>query len=164
MTTTKTAPPRKASPGHKDAKDAIALLKADHVAVGKLFDAYAKTRSVSDKRALVAEICTALRVHAQIEEEIFYPAVKDMLKDKQPVPEAGVEHGGMKDLIAQLQGTEPDGERVDAQIKVLSAYVKRHVKQAQDGMFPMVEASSLDLVDLGARMAARKQDLLAHAA
>jgi hemerythrin superfamily protein len=164
MTATKTATPHKASPAHKDAKDAIALLKADHEAVSKLFDVYAKTRSASDKRALVAEICTALSVHAQIEEEIFYPAVKDTLKDKVLVPEATVEHGGMKDLIAQLEGADPDGEMIDAKVKVLSEYVKHHVKEEQNGMFAKLKGSSLDLVALGARMAVRKQDLLAQTA
>ena len=145
-------------------KDAIALLKADHEAVSQLFDEYEKTRSVPNKKALVSEICIALSVHAQIEEEIFYPAVKSALKDKLLVPEATVEHGGVKDLIAQLQGAEFDGEMYDAKVKVLSEYVKHHVKEEQNEMFPKAKASSLDMVDLGIRLAARKEDLLAQAA
>ena len=145
-------------------KDAIALLKADHEAVSQLFDEYEKTRSVTNKRALVSEICIALTVHAQIEEEIFYPAVKSALKDKLLVPEATVEHGGVKHLIAQLEGAEPDGEMYDAKVKVLSEYVKHHVKEEQNEMFPKAKASSLDMVDLGIRLAARKEDLLAQAA
>jgi hemerythrin superfamily protein len=164
MTATKTAAPHKAPPAAKDTKDAIALLKADHEAVSHLFAEYEKTRSISNKKALVAEICTALSVHAQIEEEIFYPAVKAALKDKLLVPEATVEHAGLKDLIAQLEGFEPDGEMYDAKVKVLSEYVKHHVKEEQTEMFPKAKASSLDMADLGARMAARKQDLLAHTA
>lgn len=70
-------------------------------------------------------------------------------------------HAAAKDAIAQLQGIEPDGEMYDAKVKVLSEYVKHHVKEERNGMFPQVKASSLDLVDLGARMAARKADLLA---
>ncbi len=161
MTATKTTPSHKAAPA---AKDAIALLKADHEAVSQLFTEYESTRSVSNKKALVAQICTALGVHAQIEEEIFYPAVKAALKDKLLVPEATVEHAGVKDLIAQLEGIEPDGEMYDAKVKVLSEYVKHHVKEEQNEMFPKVKASSLDLVELGARMAVRKDELLAHAA
>lgn len=164
MTTTKPNAPHKAPPASKDAKDAIALLKADHEAVSHLFAEYEKTRSVPNKEALVAEICTVLGVHAQIEEEIFYPAVKAALKDKLLVPEATVEHAGVKELIAQLEGVEPDGEMYDAKVKVLSEYVKHHVKEEQNEMFPKVKASSLDLVELGSRMAARKDDLLAHAA
>ena len=143
------------------AKDAIALLKADHEAVSGLFADYEKTRSDAKKKALVAEICTELSVHAQIEEEIFYPAVKAALKDKLLVPEATVEHASVKDLIAQIEGVEPDGEAYDAKVKVLSEYVKHHVKEEQDEMFPKTKATSLDLVELGTRMAARKADLLA---
>ena len=143
-------------------KDAIALLKADHEAVSQLFAEYETTRSPSTKKSLVAEICNALSVHAQIEEEIFYPAVKTALKDKLLVPEATVEHTTVKELIAQLQGVEPDGEMVDAKVKVLSEYVRHHVKEEQNEMFPKAKASSLDMAELGARMAARKDALLAQ--
>jgi len=159
MTTTKTPAAPKASAA---AKDAIALLKADHKAVSQLFAEYEKTRSVAKKKALVAELCTALSVHTQIEEEIFYPAVQAALKDKLLVPEATVEHAGVKSLIAQIEGVEPDGEMYDAKVKVLSEYVKHHVKEEQNEMFPKVKASSLDMAELGARMAARKADLLAR--
>ena len=145
-------------------KDAVALLKADHEAVSRMFADYEKSRSASGKKALVAEICTALSVHAQIEEEIFYPALKSVLKDKLLVPEATVEHASVKDLIDQLQGAEPDSEMYDARVKVLSEYVKHHVKEEQSEMFPKAKASSLDMVELGARMTARKDDLLARAA
>lgn len=161
MTTAKTATPDKAKPA---STDAIALLKADHAAVSQLFDDYENARSAPKKKALVAEICTALSVHTQIEEEIFYPAVKAALKDKLLVPEATVEHTGVKDLIAQLEGAEPDGEMYDAKVKVLSEYVKHHVMEEHTEMFPKAKASSLDMADLGARMAARKGVLLAQAA
>ncbi|PKO31284.1 MAG: hemerythrin [Betaproteobacteria bacterium HGW-Betaproteobacteria-7] len=144
-----------------DAKDAIALLKADHGTVSDLFADYEKTNSSNKKKALVAEICSELTVHTQIEEEIFYPAIRTALKDKLLVPEATVEHGGIKDLIAQLEGVEPDGAIYDAKVKVLSEYVEHHVKEEHTEMFPKVKASSLDLVELGARMATRKADLLA---
>lgn len=143
------------------AKDAIALLKADHETVSGLFEDYEKANSSNKKKALVAEISSELSVHMQIEEEIFYPAVKAALKDKLLVPEATVEHASVKDLIAQIEGIEPDGEVYDAKIKVLSEYVEHHVKEEQKEMFPKVKATSLDLVELGARMAARKADLLA---
>lgn len=161
MTTTKTASSDKA---RSVPKDAIAMLKADHEAVSQMFADYEATRSVPKKKALVDEICSALSVHAQIEEEIFYPAVKAALKDKLLVPEATVEHAGVKDLIAQLQGVEPDGEMYDAKVKVLSEYVKHHVKEEQNEMFPKAKASSLDMVDVGARLLARKDELLGQAA
>jgi hemerythrin superfamily protein len=141
-------------------KDAIALLKADHDTVSKLFDQYEKTRSDDRKKALADKICTELTVHAQIEEEIFYPEVKTALKDKELVPEARVEHASLKDLIAQIEGVEPDGEMFDAKVKVLSEYVKHHVKEEQNEMFPKVKKSRLDLVDMGSRLAARKAELL----
>lgn len=161
MTTTKTTATQKAKPAPKDA---IAMLKADHVAVSKMFAEYEKSRSIAKKRDLVAEICTALSVHAQIEEEIFYPAVKAKLKDKLLVPEATVEHASLKDLIAQIEGVEPDGEMFDAKVKVLSEYVKHHVKEEQNEMFPKAKASTLDMVELGTRMSERKADLMAQAA
>ena len=129
-----------------------------------MFAEYEKTRSIPKRKALVAEICTELSVHAQIEEEIFYPAVKAALKDKLLVPEATVEHAGVKDLIAQLEGVEPDGEMYDAKVRVLSEYVKHHVKEEQTDMFPKAKTSSLDMVELGARMVARKAELMALAA
>ncbi|HGY5235877.1 hemerythrin domain-containing protein [Aeromonas salmonicida] len=142
-------------------KDAIALLRADHKEVSDLFADYEKTRSNAKKKALVAKICSELSVHTQIEEEIFYPAITTALKDKLLVPEATIEHGGIKDLIAQLEGAEPDGEMYDAKVKVLSEYVEHHVKEEQTGMFQKAKTTSLDLVELGAKMAARKADLLA---
>jgi hemerythrin superfamily protein len=161
MTATKTTARDKAMPAPKDA---IALLKADHEAVSEMFAEYEKARSASNKKSLVAEICAALSVHAQIEEEIFYPAVKAALKDKLLVPEAKVEHDGVKQLIAQLEGIEPDGEMYDAKVKVLSEYVKHHVKEEQTEMFPKAKESKLDLIDLGEQMAARKEELLAQTA
>jgi hemerythrin-like domain-containing protein len=165
MTSTK-APSKSTASTHthksKPAQDAITLLREDHDAVSDLFAEYEETHSAPTRKALVAEICTALSVHAQIEEEIFYPAVKRALKDKLLVPEATVEHAGMKDLIAQLQDVEPDGEMYDAKVQVLSEYVKHHVKEEQTEMFPKAQSSSLDLMDLGAQLAARKADLLAQ--
>jgi len=160
MTSTKTAAHEMTK---RVPKDAIALLEAGHEAVSQLSAEYEKTRSVPDKKALVAEICTALSVHAQIEEEIFYPAVKAVLKNKLLVPEATVEHTSVKELIAQIEGVEPDGEMYDAKVKVLSEYVKHHVKEEQNEMFAKVKVSSLDMIELGARMAARKDALLAQA-
>ena len=161
MTSTIQSKNTKAADPHAATLDAISLLKADHKAVSALFTDYESARSSSKKKGIVAEICTALSVHAQIEEELFYPDVKLALKDKMLVPEATVEHAGVKDMIGQLEGIEPDGEMYDAKIKVLSEYVKHHVKEEQNEMFPKVKESSLDLAELGARMTARKSELLA---
>lgn len=148
-------------PAAKAAPEATALLRADHKHVSELFAEYEATSSVAKKKRLVAEICTELTVHAQVEEEIFYPAVKAALKDKELVPEATVEHASLKALIEQVEGVEPDGEMFDAKIKVLSEFVKHHVKEEQGEMFPKVKDSELDLKALGAQMAERKAELLA---
>ncbi len=150
------------STGRTKGQDATALLRADHKQVSGLFAEYDKARSVSRKKILVAQICTALAVHAQVEEEIFYPAVKKALKDKELVPEATVEHATLKDLIAQVEGIEPDGEMFDAKIKVLSEYVKHHVDEEQDEMFPKARSTKLDMAALGSAMASRKVALLAE--
>ncbi|QDL36765.1 hemerythrin domain-containing protein [Rhodoferax sediminis] len=149
-------------PPTKKPQDATALLRADHEAVGQLFDDYEKTRSAARKKEIVAKICTELGVHAQIEEEIFYPAVKLALKDKELVPEATVEHATLKALVAQVEGVEPEGEMFEARIQVLCEYVKHHVKEEQEQMFPKAKSSNLDLQALGAKLAERKAQLLAQ--
>ena len=110
----------------------------------------------------MAKICTELSVHAQCEDEIFYPAVKAALKDRELVPEAIVEHATLKELISQIEGKEPDGEMFDAKVKVLSEYVKHHVKEEQNEMFPKAKKTKLDMLALGAQLAARKEELLAQ--
>jgi hemerythrin superfamily protein len=162
-TKTARAPARRAqaSTAETVGPDATVLLRADHKRVSALFEAYESTRSAKKKQGLVAQICNELSVHAQVEEEIFYPAVKAALKDKELVPEAIVEHATLKELIAQVEGKEPDGEMFDAKIKVMSEYVKHHVKEEQNEMFPKARNARLDLNELGARIAARKEELLA---
>lgn len=153
----KTASPAKAP----KIQEATALLRADHKAVASLFEQYESARSPSKKKALVAQICMELTVHAQIEEEIFYPQVKAALQDKELIPEATVEHATLKDLIAQLEDGEPDDELYDAKVKVLSEYVAHHVKEEQNEIFPKVKASNLDLQAIGEQLLQRKEQLSA---
>ena len=150
------------TPAKAKSKEATAMLRADHQLVSRLFEEYEAARSSSKKMQLVSRICMELTVHAQIEEEIFYPAVKQALNDHEIVPEAMVEQATMKDLIAQIEGIEPDGEMYDAKVKVLSEYVKHHVKEEHSEMFPKAKASNLDLVKLGEQMSARKEELMAE--
>ena len=159
-TTSKPTAPGKAAAASKPI-EATALLRADHKRVSDLFELYEQTRSAAKKKGIVSKICIELSVHAQIEEEIFYPAVKRALKDKEMVPEATVEHATVKDLIAQVQGVDPDGEMFDAKIKVMSEYIKHHVKEEQNEMFPKARTTKLDLNALGAQMAQRKEELMA---
>lgn len=141
-------------------QEATALLRADHKLVSGLFEEYESARSTSKKKELVEKICLELGVHAQIEEEIFYPAVKIALKDKELIPEASVEHETLKNLIAQVEGKEPDGEMFDAKIKVLSEYVKHHVKEEQNEIFPKAKATKLDMLALGEQLLKRKAELM----
>lgn len=142
-------------------KDAVAMLKADHKKVSALFEEFEKTRSPAKKKKLVSQICDELTVHTMLEEEIFYPAVKAALKDKELVPEANVEHASVKDLIAQVKDVEPDGEMYDARVKVMGEFVKHHVKEEQNQMFPKAQKTKLDMVALRDQMFARKEELLA---
>lgn len=91
----------------------------------------------------------------------FYLAVKAALKDRELVAEATVEHATLKDLIAQIEGINPDGETYDAKVKLLSDYVKHHVKEEQNEMFPKPKATKIDMLELCAQMVARKQELMA---
>ena len=143
------------------AQDATALLRADHKRVSDLFNEYEESRSSAKKKQIVEQLCDELTVHAQIEEEIFYPAVKRALKDKELIPEARVEHDTLKGLIAQVEGAEPDGEMFDAKIKVMREYVKHHVKEEQNEIFPKAKSTDLDMMKLGAKLSERKEELLA---
>lgn len=143
-------------------KDATKMLRADHKLVSGLFAEYEETNSAAKKKVLVAKICTELYVHTQVEEEIFYPAFKKAVKDKVMIPEAIVEHGVLKLLMSEVQGIDAHGVMYDAKIKVLGEYVKHHVKEEESEMFPKVKLTSLDLIALGARMAARKDELMAE--
>jgi hypothetical protein len=143
-------------------KEAIAILRADHKLVSELFAEVEKTRKQEKKLKLVEQICQELTIHAQVEEEIFYPAVKEALDDDELVPEARVEHESLKALIAEIEGAEDDEEMYEARVKVLSEYVKHHVKEEQNEMFPKVKQSSLDLEELGAQIMQRKEELKAE--
>jgi len=140
------------------------MLKADHKLVSGLFEEFEKTRSDARKTSIVAKICTELTVHTQIEEEIFYPAVKAALRDKALVPEATVEHAAVKDLIAAVEGKAPYGEMYDAKVKVMGEFVKHHVKEEEKEMFPKARKTKLDMQALGAQMASRKVELMASRA
>jgi hypothetical protein len=145
--------------------DAIALLKADHRKVEDLFAKFDKTRDVDRKKSLVQEICTELSIHATIEEEIFYPACKDQIKDEDLLDEAYVEHDGAKVLIAELVDSDPDAEFYDAKVTVLSELIKHHVKEeerAAEGIFAEAKKAGLDMDALGQRLQERKQALMAQ--
>ncbi len=146
--------------------DAIEMLTADHRHVEKLFKAYDKLveeeGSYNEKEALAATICAELTVHTQVEEEIFYPAARDILDEEDLIDEAVVEHASAKDLIAQLAEMSPDDDLYDAKVKVLSELIEHHVEEEEDEMFPKLKKAKLDTASLGVQMAARKQELVAE--
>jgi hypothetical protein len=149
--------------GMPGAQDAIALLTDDHREVSDMFEQFENLsdRAKVSKQKLTEKICTALIAHTTIEEEIFYPAVREAVKDSEDmVDEAVVEHASAKDLIKQLQEMDPDDDLYDAKVKVLGEQVEHHVKEEEEEMFEKARNSGLDLVALGQEMAQRKQELI----
>ena len=146
-------------------QDATQILTADHRKVSKIFADYEKVKDKDNarKQALVKMACDELTVHAQVEEEIFYPALYEAFKEKDDalVDEAEVEHGTIKQLIATLQSSDPEDHLYDANVTVLSEYVKHHVKEEQNEIFPKARKSrALDLKQIGQEINSRKAQLM----
>jgi hypothetical protein len=143
--------------------DAIALLKSDHRTVEELFERFEKTKGKAAKARIAQQICLELSVHATIEEELFYPAVKPDVEDE-VYDEAHVEHDGLKVLIAEILAGSPDDEFYDAKVKVLSEMVKHHVKEEEqrDGLFAQARQGDADMRELGVLLAGRKAELAAQ--
>ncbi|MEO8346379.1 MAG: hemerythrin domain-containing protein [Betaproteobacteria bacterium] len=146
--------------------DAIALLIADHKSVKALFEQYKKLDGddgADEKKSTIAEsICDQLTVHAQIEEDLFYPAARAAIDDNSLLDEAEVEHATAKDLIEQLRGMTPSDPLFDAKVKVLGEYIDHHVNEEQDELFPKVSQSDLDTAALGAELLERKNQLMSE--
>lgn len=150
---------------HLTGQDAIALLTADHREVSDMFKQFEELgdRAKASKQKLVEKICKSLIAHTQIEEEIFYPAIREQkqIKDADDmVDEAIVEHQAAKDLIRQLQEANPEDDLYDAKVKVLGEEIEHHVKEEEEEMFKEARKSGLDLKALGQEMAQRKQEIL----
>jgi hemerythrin superfamily protein len=148
-------------------KDACALLDTDHRAVKKMFKEFEELSSskARDARArkidLAREICLPLTGHARIEEEIFYPALREAMRETDLLDEAEVEHQTAKDLIAQIEAMEDPEEIFDAKVKVLGEYIDHHVKEERNEIFPKARsARRLDLVAMRDQLEARKAELL----
>ena len=144
------------------ARDAIAVLKADHRQVEGWFGQFEKARSASIKQQLATKICNALRAHTTIEEEIFYPAFLEATEEKDLHHEAEVEHEGAKRLIAEIEAAGAGDEYFDAKVTVLSEMIKHHVKEEEQrgGMFAEARSSDMDLDALGERLQRRKKELM----
>jgi iron-sulfur cluster repair protein YtfE (RIC family) len=150
-------------------KDACELLDADHIAVKHLFVEYARqaaalSRETAEERASLARrICEELTVHAQIEEEIFYPALRKAVPDAAPLlDEAEHEHGEVKQLVAEIQAMATADAVMDDLVAKLAAAVEHHVKEERDELFPKAKAAhQIDLMALGGQLKDRQQALQA---
>jgi hemerythrin superfamily protein len=144
-------------------QDAIAMLTADHKKVKKLFSEFGKLQeegSDEEKSSILEQICNELKIHTELEEEIFYPAVRKAIDDSDLMDEALVEHAGAKDLIAQLEDASPDDDLYDAKVTVLGEQIDHHVKEEEGSMFPKAKKAKLDTEALGATMLKRKMALM----
>jgi hypothetical protein len=147
-------------------QDALQLLMAEHREVKAMFEQYEKLAEAGgrgDERMLLAsQICVALSVHTQVEEEILYPAARTVLThDEDIVDEAYVEHASAKSLVAQIKTMTSDQPLFDAKVHVLGEYIAHHVKEEETEFFPKLRKTSLDLDALGDRIAERKKQLMA---
>jgi Hemerythrin HHE cation binding domain len=144
--------------------DAIALLKADHREVEALFEKFEKTRGAQKQAQIVQTICNELTIHATIEEEIFYPAIRNYVEDD-GLDEAYVEHDCAKVLITDLRNADPDEEYYKAKVTVLKELIEHHVKEeerSRDSLFAQAKTKEVDLVALGQQLGMRKEELMAQ--
>ncbi|MBV9884664.1 MAG: hemerythrin domain-containing protein [Sphingomonadaceae bacterium] len=143
-------------------QDGLQLLAADHRKVEALFAEFENASGTSAKEKLVRQICTELKIHTQIEEEIYYPAVRGKVEEDD-LDEAYVEHDSAKLLVNELEAAEPDESYYDAKVKVLQELIEHHVKEEEkqrDNLFQQTRAADIDLEALGAKLAARKAELM----
>lgn len=148
----------------KTAVDAIDMLKQDHDKVEKAFKEFEKMdrQEAESCQQLIRSVCEDLKVHTTLEEEIFYPAVREAIADEDLMNEAAVEHETARMLIDQLENMAPDDPNYFATFTVLGEYVKHHIKEEQGEMFPAAKKAKVDLEALGERMRARKEEFQAE--
>jgi hemerythrin superfamily protein len=143
--------------------DAVEFLKSQHREVEDLFKQFEKLGDdgpSEEKEPIVRMACEKLTVHASIEEEIFYPAAREVEDAESLLNEAEVEHNTAKDLIATLDSMDASDPMFSATFTVLSEYIKHHVKEEEGELFPMVKKSDLDLDALGQELAAQADELM----
>jgi hemerythrin superfamily protein len=140
--------------------DAVALLKADHRAVEKLFAQFEKAKDTDRKKALADKICLELKIHTQIEEEIFYPTSREFLEDEDIVDEAVVEHAAAKELIAEIETMQPGEDLYDAKVTVLQEQIEHHVEEEETEYFPKLKKTDMDMKAIGVQLKTRKEELM----
>ncbi len=150
--------------------DVCDLLEDDHKAVRKMFEEFEqmmkanKAGSINTRKELALRICSELVMHTTVEEEILYPALREVVDDTMLVAEAEVEHAGAKELIAQIEAADVVDEKFDAKVMVLGENIEHHVKEERTDMFPKARATSLDLVAMREQVARRKEEMRAELA
>jgi hemerythrin superfamily protein len=158
---TSTSTAKRASPAKKN--DVLSLLSEDHKHVLSLFKEFEKLRghknSDDKKKQIVQQICVDLTIHAKAEEEFFYPAARQVIKDQEITDEAYVEHSTAKELIQQLQTMRPSDDYYDAKVLVLQEYISHHIKEEEEKIFPAMKKAKMDLESLGEEVAHCKQEL-----
>jgi hemerythrin-like domain-containing protein len=144
-------------------KDAIAMLKADHQKVRDLFQQYEAMSDAEARWTIAEEVFIELETHAQLEENIFYPAVNEEIDEgSELVKESFAEHQTMKNLIQQLRDMGPHSPGVDAKFRELLQHVEHHVEEEETEMFPLAEEElEEDMRDLRDEMQELKAQLLA---
>lgn len=138
---------------------AIAMLMEDHRKVQKMFKAFEKTEDHGEQERLASEICNELSVHADLEEQVFYPAARDALEESDVIDEAEVEHHVARDLIEKIRQSRPQDSEYCAMVTVLGEYVNHHIEEEEKELFPQVKRSDLDLDSLAEDMQQRKHEL-----
>ena len=145
----------------KTTVDAIDMLKQDHDKAEKAFKDFEKMDRHDPEacRQLIQTVCDDLKAHTTLEEEVFYPAVREAIGDEDLMNEAAVEHETAKMLIDQLENMGTDDPNYFATFTVLGEYVRHHIREEQGEMFPAAKKAKVDLAALGERMRARKDEL-----
>jgi len=154
--------PRRKATG--SSTNAIDLLTEDHEQVLSLFDDFRGMRGDPDidddvKQALVERICSELTIHSEIEEELLYPALRDAFDSHALLDEAEVEHTMAEQLIAEIESMEPGDDLYDAKVTVLGEYVRHHIEEEQEKLFPKAKKAGVDLAALGEELAQRREEL-----
>ncbi|MCR5880845.1 hemerythrin domain-containing protein [Phenylobacterium sp. J367] len=156
--TTRSAAAKKAA--ETRARDAVAMLKADHRKVEDLFKQFEKTEQAAKRKDIVGQIIMELRVHMTIEEEIFYPESREFVAEELTVNEAIVEHEGAKNLMMELEGMDPSDEMYEAKVTVLQEMIEHHVEEEEKEYFPEAQKNGMPTKEIGERMMARKEELM----
>lgn len=146
----------------KFAPSATQQIRADHTHVLTTFHEYRADRSAQTKKALVNTACLALEIHAQLEEEIFYPAMRQALAEGESVDKSVSEHQEIRQSIARLRAMEPTAVDYDETFMALMREVMHHVAEEETVMLPKAERLLGDrLADIGAEMMKRRMELSA---